>query len=98
MPKRAPLRSTLTPSPPPRRLRQKRMCRSGVGLPADSRRYWYRPPHQQPMFATCASPCPNAETLATSTYQRPVHPSLPAATVEWMAARIAIMARKGQAL
>lgn len=66
-----------------------------IGLPPDSRCYRYRPLHQQPMFAPYASPCPNAEALATSTFQLPVHPHLPEATVEWMAARLATIARKG---
>lgn len=40
-----------------------------------------------------ASPCPNAEALATSTFQLSVHPDLPEATVEWMAVRVAAIAR-----
>jgi dTDP-4-amino-4,6-dideoxygalactose transaminase len=66
-----------------------------LGLPPDSRRYRYRPLHQQPMFAAYARPCPNAEALATSTFQLPVHPSLPEATVEWMAAHLATIACGG---
>lgn len=66
-----------------------------LGLPPDSTRYGYRALHLQPLFAEYASPCPNAETLATSTFQLPVHPSLPEATVEWMAAHVATIARGG---
>jgi perosamine synthetase len=66
-----------------------------IGLPPDSRRYRYQPLNQQPMFASHGSPCPNADALATSTFQLPVHPNLPEATVEWMVAQLATIARKG---
>jgi hypothetical protein len=45
--------------------------------------------------ARYASSCPSVEALATSTFQLPVHPNLPQATVEWMAARLATIAREG---
>lgn len=70
-------------------------CLDSLGLPPDSSRYGYRPHHQQPLFGRHASPCPNAEALATSTFQLPVYPGLPEATVEWMAARIAVIACGG---
>jgi dTDP-4-amino-4,6-dideoxygalactose transaminase len=66
-----------------------------IGLPPDSSRYRYRPLHQQPLFAKPATGCPNAEALATSTFQLPVHPGLPEATVKWVAARVAAIARGG---
>src|SRR5262249_10946294 len=68
---------------------------SALGLPPDSARYGYRPLSQQPIFAAYATACPNAETLATSTFQLPVHPGMPEATVEWVAARVAALAREG---
>jgi dTDP-4-amino-4,6-dideoxygalactose transaminase len=66
-----------------------------LGLPPDSSRYRYRALHQQPLFTAYASACPNAEILATSTFQLPVHPSLSEATVEWVAERVATIARGG---
>src|SRR5205814_8768438 len=68
---------------------------AAIGLSPDSIRYRYRPLHQQPIFAQYATACPNAETLAASTVQLPVHPAMPAATVEWVAARVAAIARAG---
>lgn len=66
-----------------------------LGLLPDSTRYRYRALHQQPLFAEYANACPNAEALATSTFQLPVHPNLSEATVEWMAAHVATIARGG---
>jgi dTDP-4-amino-4,6-dideoxygalactose transaminase len=68
---------------------------SALGLPPDSGRYGYRPLYQQSIFAAYAAACPNAEALATSTFQLPVHPGMPEATVEWVAARVAALAREG---
>ncbi len=68
---------------------------SALGLPPDSARYGYRPLYQRPIFAEYATACPNAEALATSTFQIPVHPGMPEATVEWVAARVADLARGG---
>lgn len=48
-----------------------------IGLPPDSRRYRYRPLHQQPLFAKHATDCPNAETLATSTSSYRFTPACP---------------------
>jgi dTDP-4-amino-4,6-dideoxygalactose transaminase len=68
---------------------------SSLGLPPDSVRYGYRPLYQRPIFAAYTNACPNAEALATSTFQLPVHPGLSDATVEWVAARVADLAREG---
>jgi dTDP-4-amino-4,6-dideoxygalactose transaminase len=66
-----------------------------LGLPPDSSRYRYRALQQQPLFTEFASACPNAEALATSTFQLPVHPNLSEATVEWVAAHVDAIARGG---
>jgi perosamine synthetase len=68
---------------------------SALGLPPDSARYRYRPLYQQPIFAEYATACPNTEALAASTFQLPVHPGMPEATVGWVAARVADLARGG---
>jgi perosamine synthetase len=68
---------------------------SALGLPPDSARYGYRPLYQRPIFAEYATACPNAEALATSTFQIPVHPGMSEATVEWVAARVADLTREG---
>lgn len=68
---------------------------AAMGLPPDSARYGYRPLHQQPLFAEYATRCPNAETLTASASQVPVHPGLPDATLEWVAARLAVLAHEG---
>lgn len=64
-----------------------------IGLPPDSIRWRYRPLYQQPLFIPYATACPNAETLATTTLQLPVHPLLPEATVAWIADRTARIAQ-----
>ncbi len=68
---------------------------STLGLPPDSARYSYQPLHQRPIFAEYTTACPNAEALATSTFQIPVHTGMAEATVEWVAARVADLARGG---
>jgi perosamine synthetase len=68
---------------------------AAIGLPPDSVRYGYRPLYQQRIFAEYATRCPNAETLAASAFQVPVHPGLPDTTLEWVAARLAVLAREG---
>jgi perosamine synthetase len=68
---------------------------STLGLPPDSARYGYQPLHQRPIFAEYTTACPNAEALATSTFQIPVHTGMAEATVEWVAARVADLARGG---
>jgi dTDP-4-amino-4,6-dideoxygalactose transaminase len=68
---------------------------AGLGLPPDSARYGYRPLHQQRLFADYATASPNADALATSTFQIPVHPGLAEPTIEWMADRLARIATEG---
>ncbi|BCB81212.1 DegT/DnrJ/EryC1/StrS aminotransferase family protein [Phytohabitans flavus] len=65
-----------------------------AGLPPDSIRYGYRPLYQQPLFAPYARPCPNAEHLATTTIQLPVHPGLHAAALRWIAECVAAIAQR----
>jgi perosamine synthetase len=71
---------------------------AALGLPPDSARYGYQPLYDQPIFAGYATACTNAEALAASTFQLPVHPGMPDATVEWVAARVAAIAREGTKL
>ena len=67
-----------------------------LGLPPDSVRYGYRPLHQQPLFTRYATtPCPNAEALAATTVQVPVHPGLTQAAVAWIADQLATIAEQG---
>ena len=68
---------------------------AGIGLPPDYVRYGYRPLYQQPIFAKYATTCPNAEMLTSSAFQVPVHPGLPDATVEWIGARLGVLAQEG---
>jgi perosamine synthetase len=68
---------------------------ASAGLPPDSVRYGYRPLHRQRLFADDTARCPNAERLATSTVQLPVHPGMAPDTIEWIAARVADFARPG---
>ena len=63
-----------------------------AGLPPDSVRWGYRPLHQRPLLAACASPCPNADDLARRALHLPVHPGLSVSQVESMAERIHIIA------
>jgi hypothetical protein len=64
---------------PDRHQRQSQIAAAldSAGLPPDSSSYRYRALHQRPLFAKNANPCPNAEALASSTFQPPAHPSLP---------------------
>lgn len=64
-----------------------------AGLPPDSIRWRYRPLYHQPIFQPYASQCPNAERLATTTIQLPVHPGIPDATLAWIADRVAQIAQ-----
>ncbi len=64
-----------------------------AGLPPDSIRWRYRPLYHQPIFQPYANQCPNAEHLATTTVQLPVHPGMTDATVAWMADRVAQIAQ-----
>lgn len=65
------------------------------GIPPDSVRYGYRPLYGQPLFRAYATDCPNAEALAATTLQLPVHPGMSEETVKWVAQRVAEIARKG---
>lgn len=75
------------------RPRQMTEVLSAIRLPPDSARYGYRALYQQPIFAEYATACPNAETLTTTSFQLPVHPGMPDAAVQWLAGRIAALAR-----
>ncbi|MGC4885681.1 DegT/DnrJ/EryC1/StrS family aminotransferase [Micromonospora sp. DT227] len=64
-----------------------------AGLAPDSVRFGYRPLYHRPLFAPYATDCPNAEALAATTLQLPVHPGLSPRELEWIADRIARFAR-----
>lgn len=66
---------------------------AAAGLPPDSVRYGYRPLYRQPLFARYARTCPQAEKLATTTFQMPVHPGLTPAQLEWVSRRVATLAQ-----
>ena len=68
-----------------------------AGLPPDSIRYGYRPLYHQPIFAKYASPCPNAEALAATTLQVPVHPGMSPAALEWVSDRVCAFAQEPRA-
>ncbi|MGH8906461.1 MAG: DegT/DnrJ/EryC1/StrS family aminotransferase [Egibacteraceae bacterium] len=68
---------------------------ASIGLPPDSIRHGYRPLYHQPIFQAYAAECQNAEALIAATVQLPVHPGMPEPTVEWVAGRVAAIARKG---
>jgi dTDP-4-amino-4,6-dideoxygalactose transaminase len=61
---------------------------AGAGLPPDSIRFHYRPLYHQPIFGRYTTACPNAEALAAAALQIPVHPGMPAATLQWVADRL----------
>jgi perosamine synthetase len=65
---------------------------TAAGLPPDSVRYGYRPLYRQPIFAQYARACPQADTIATTTFQLPVHPGLTTARLEWVGRRVAVLA------
>jgi perosamine synthetase len=66
---------------------------AAAGLPPDSVRYRYRPLYRQPIFARYARTCPHAETIATTTFQLPVHAGLTPAQLEWIGRRVATIAQ-----
>lgn len=61
---------------------------ASAGLQPDSVRYGYRPLYHRPVFAPYATVCPNAEALAASTIQLPVHPGMSDAALRWVADHI----------
>lgn len=65
---------------------------AAAGLPPDSVRYGYRPLYHRPIFTAYAAPCPNAEALAATTFQLPVHPGMSEAALGWVADRIRVFA------
>jgi len=67
---------------------------AAAGLPPDSIRFGYRPLYHQPIFTTYRTPCPNAEALAATTFQLPVHPGMPDAALAWVANRIRVLAER----
>ena len=68
---------------------------ANAGLPPDSVRYRYRPLYHQPAFQLYARVCPNAEVVATTTFQLPVHPGLTAAQLEWAIRTVTHLANHG---
>lgn len=65
---------------------------AAAGLPPDSVRYGYRPLYHRPIFTEFANECPNAEQLAATTLQLPVHPGMSEAALGWVADRIRVFA------
>ncbi|MFY1654281.1 DegT/DnrJ/EryC1/StrS family aminotransferase [Solwaraspora sp. WMMB762] len=65
---------------------------AAAGLPPDSVRYGYRPLYHRPIFTAYATPCPNADALAATTFQLPVHPGMSEAALGWVADRIRVFA------
>jgi len=65
---------------------------ASAGLPPDSIRYGYRPLYRRPVFAAYATACPNAEALAISTLQLPVHPGLTETALQWAADQLRSLA------
>jgi perosamine synthetase len=61
---------------------------TAAGLPPDSVRFRYGPLYTRPVFAPYATRCPNAEQLAATTFQLPVHPAMTDQTLGWVADRI----------
>ncbi|GAA2332898.1 DegT/DnrJ/EryC1/StrS family aminotransferase [Dactylosporangium salmoneum] len=61
---------------------------TAAGLPLDSVRFGYGPLYRRPLFATYATPCPNAQQLTTTTFHLPVHPAMTDQTLGWVADRI----------
>ena len=59
-----------------------------AGLPPDSARYGYQPLYHRAIFVPFATACPNAEALAASALQLPVHPGMRQAALQWVAGRI----------
>ena len=72
------------------------LVRAGAdaGLPPDSVRYGYRSLYHRPIFTQYATTCPNAETLAATTFQLPVHPGMSEAALRWVADRIRVFAER----
>jgi perosamine synthetase len=62
---------------------------AAAGLPPDSVRYGYRPLYHQPMFSAFTATCRNAERLATTTFQLPVHPAMSETALQWVAEQLA---------
>ncbi|HET6214068.1 MAG TPA: hypothetical protein VFE14_14480, partial [Micromonosporaceae bacterium] len=63
-----------------------------AGLPPDSVRYGYQPLYHRPIFAQFKALCPNAETLAATTFQLPVHPGMSDPDLGWVADRLRVFA------
>lgn len=63
---------------------------TAAGLPPDSVRYGYRPLYHRPIFTAYATTCPNAEKLAATTFQLPVHPGMSQASLRWVADRVRV--------
>jgi len=65
------------------------------GLGPDTIRWRYQGLHHRAMFAQWASPCPNADALIATTFQIPVHPGLPPATIRYIANALRDAAAEG---
>jgi dTDP-4-amino-4,6-dideoxygalactose transaminase len=64
---------------------------AAAGLPPDSVRYGYRPLYHQPIFSRYGTACRNAEQLATTTFQLPVHPAMSETALQWVAEQLAAL-------
>jgi dTDP-4-amino-4,6-dideoxygalactose transaminase len=64
---------------------------AAAGLPPDSVRYGYRPLYHQPIFSQYAATCRNAERLAVTTFQLPVHPAMSETALQWVAEQLAAL-------
>jgi perosamine synthetase len=62
------------------------------GLPPDSVRYGYGPLYRQPIFASYATTCPNAEAMCAAALQFPVHPAMTSTALQWVADRFSDLA------
>jgi dTDP-4-amino-4,6-dideoxygalactose transaminase len=64
---------------------------AAAGLPPDSVRYGYRPLYHQPIFSRYTATCRNAERLATTAFQLPVHPAMSEMALQWVAEQLAAL-------
>jgi dTDP-4-amino-4,6-dideoxygalactose transaminase len=70
---------------------------AAAGLHPDSIRYGYRPLYHRAIFTGYTSTCPNAEALAATTFQVPVHPGMSEAALEWIADRVRALTEESRA-
>jgi perosamine synthetase len=68
-----------------------------AGLHPDSIRYGYRPLYHRAIFTGYISTGPNAEALAATTFQVPVHPGMSEAALEWIADRVRALTEESRA-